>query len=115
MIFHFVYSSTMPVCRLAAIAQKQLGDTGHSKLHAGYIRRLSRSGADSSGLNGIEISDFKRWVGRQDPFTADATGHEANDGAHADPQSPDAGLAPQYGRVLRDPRESHGINVSRAG
>ena len=45
--------------RLAAIAQKQLGNTGHRKPREGYTRSLSRSGTD-------------------------------------------AGLAPQYGWVVRD-------------
>jgi hypothetical protein len=40
---------------LAAITQKQLGDTGHSKPRKGYTDSLSRLGADGSGLQGIEI------------------------------------------------------------
>jgi hypothetical protein len=89
--------------RLAAIAQKQLGDTGHSKPRKGYTRSLSLSGADDSCLQCIEISGFQQWVGRQDPIPAHATGHQANDGAHADSGPTDAGLASQHGRVVRDP------------
>ena len=68
--------------RLAAIAQKQLGDTGHSKPSKGYTDSLSRLGTDGSGLQGIKISGLEQRTGRQDPFAADAT---ATDGANADP------------------------------
>ena len=92
--------------RLAAVAQKQFGDTGHSKPRKGYTHSISRSGTDDSGLQCIEkcieISSFQLWVGRQDPFTADTTGHQANDAAHADPEPTDAGFAPQYGWVVGD-------------
>jgi len=45
--------------RLAAIAQKQLGNTGHDKPRKGYTGSLSRSGADSPGLQGIDVRAFQ--------------------------------------------------------
>jgi hypothetical protein len=45
--------------RLAAIAQKQLGNTGHDRPRKGYTGSLSRLGADSPGLQGIDARAFQ--------------------------------------------------------